>query len=130
MAEPNTTGGIALYLVVGALFASLEQGPAMGALFGSFFFLATPAPRQTVIQKLLLLLFSWGFGYSVGIGVSYFGSGGYERLAMVAALTGSAIGSGLFASWHSYQNGGPAPAWLTLILDRLPFLKKRGDQDG
>jgi len=127
MAEPNTTGGYALFLVIGALLSSLEQGPAMGAVFGSFFFLATPSPTQTIRQKFLLLLFSWGCGYSVGIGVSYFGDGGFERLSMVCALTASAIGSGLFASWHRYQNGGPAPQWLVLLLDRLPFIKRRDD---
>ena len=132
MAEPNTTGGIAIYLFFGALFASLEQGPAMGAVFGAFFFMAMKTPDITIWRKLLLLLFSWGLGYSAGIAVTSLGDtpGEYERLSMFCAIAFSALGSGAFSSWHTYQNGGPVPSWIVLLLDRLPFLKKRGDDNG
>ena len=128
MAEPNTTGAYALFIMLGALGASLEQGPAMGAVFGSFFFLATPSPAHSVKQKFFLLLFSIGLGYSVGYGIKRMG--GFEGFAMFCALAAAALGSGMFASWHNYQNGGPVPAWIMLLLDRLPFLKKRGDANG
>lgn len=128
MAEPNSTGMYALILALGAIGASLEQGPAMGAVFGSFFFLATPSPTHNLKQKILLLMFSIGLGYSVGVGVMVFGD--YDRLSMFAALAAAAVGSGMFASWHRYQNGGPVPGWITLILDRLPFTKPRGDDNG
>lgn len=132
MAEPNTTGAIIFYLFGGALMISLEQGPAMGAVFGAFFFMAMKTPDISIWRKLLLLLFSWGLGYSSGIGVSSFGDtpGEYERLSMFCAITVSALGSGAFSSWHSYQNGGPVPKWILLLLDRLPFLKNRGDDNG
>lgn len=128
MAEPNSTGMYALLLMLSAIGASLDQGPAMGAVFGSFFFLATPSPSHTLKQKILLLMFSVGLGYSIGVGIKVFGD--YERLSMFAALAGAAVGSGMFASWHRYQNGGPVPGWITLILDRLPFTKNRGDDNG
>ncbi len=128
MAEPNSTGVYALFIFLGAVGASLEQGPAMGAVFGSFFYLATPSPAHSVRQKFLLLLFSIGLGYSVGIAAKTLGD--YERLSMFCALAASAVGSGMFASWNRYQNGGPVPGWITLILDLLPFLKKRGDDNG
>ena len=128
MAEPNSTGIYALFIFLGAVGASLEQGPAMGAVFGSFFFLATPSPTHNLKQKILLLMFSIGLGYSVGVGVKVFGD--YDRLSMFAALAAAAVGSGMFASWHNYQNGGPVPAWIMLLLDRLPFLNKRGDDNG
>ena len=127
MAEPNSTGMYALLLALGAIGASLEQGPAMGAVFGSFFYLATPSPAHNLKQKILLLLFSVGLGYSVGVGVHVFGD--YDRLSMFAALAAAAVGSGMFASWNRYQNGGPVPGWIALILDRLPF-KSRGDDNG
>lgn len=133
MAEPNTTGGIAIYLLFGALFASLEQGPAMGAVFGAFFFMAMPSPDIPLWRKLLLLCFSWGLGYSAGIAVTSWGDtpGEYERLSMFCAIAFSALGSGAFSSWHAYQNGGPVPQWIDFLLDRLPFLKtKRGDDNG
>ena len=128
MAEPNSTGMFALILALGAIGASLEQGPAMGAVFGSFFFLATPSPSHNMKQKILLLMFSIGLGYSIGVGVKVFGD--YDRLSMFAALAAAAVGSGMFASWHRYQNGGPVPGWITLILERLPFTKPRGDDNG
>lgn len=127
MAEPNSTGMYALILALGAIGASLEQGPAMGAVFGSFFFLATPSPSHNMKQKILLLMFSIGLGYSIGVGVKVFGD--YDRLSMFAALAAAAVGSGMFASWHRYQNGGPVPGWITLILERLPFTKPRGDDN-
>ena len=128
MAEPNSTGMYALLLALGAIGASLEQDPAMGAVFGSFFFLATPSPSHNLKQKILLLMFSIGLGYSIGVAVKVFGD--YDGLSMFAALAAAAVGSGMFASWHRYQNGGPVPAWIMLLLDRLPFLKKRGDDNG
>ena len=131
MAEPNTTGGLAL-CAYGAVICSLEQGPAMGAVFGAFFFMAMRTPDITFWRKLLLLLFSWGLGYSAGIAVTSWGDtpGEYERLSMFCAITVSALGSGAFSGWHSYQLGGPVPSWIVLLLDRLPFLKKRGDDNG
>lgn len=128
MAEPNSTGAYALFVMLGALGASLEQGPAMGAVFGSFFFLATPSPKHSPKQKFFLLLFSIGLGYSVGYGIKRMG--GFEAFAMFCALAAAALGSGMFSSWHTYQNGGPVPAWVTLLLDRLPFLKKRDEDHG
>ena len=127
MAEPNSSGMYALILALGAIGASLDQGPAMGAVFGSFFFLATPSPSHNLKQKILLLMFSIGLGYSVGVGVKVFVD--YDRLSMFAALAAAAVGSGMFASWHRYQNGGPVPGWITLILERLPFTKPRGDDN-
>lgn len=123
MFEPNSSGAYALFIALGAIGASLEQGPAMGAVFGSFFFLATPSPAHSGRQKFLLLLFSMGLGYSVGYGVKRVG--GFEGFSMFCALAVAALGSGMFASWHNYQNGGPVPAWVTLLLDRIPFIKKR-----
>jgi len=128
MADPNTAGIYALFAMLGALGAGLEQGPAMGAVFGSFFFLATPSPKHTSPQKFFLLMFSVGLGYSVGYGIKRLGS--FEAFAMFCALVAAALGSGMFSSWHNYQNGGPVPAWLMLILDRLPFLKKRDNDNG
>lgn len=128
MVEPNSSGAYALFIMLGAIGASLEQGPAMGAVFGSFFFLATPSPSHSTKQKFLLLLFSMGLGYSVGYGVKRVG--GLEGFAMFCALAVAALGSGMFASWHNYQNGGPVPAWVMLLLDRLPFIKKRDNENG
>lgn len=128
MAEPNTTGGYALFILFGAVFSTLEQGPAMGALFGSFFFLATPSPQFRTLQKILLLFFSLGLGYGAGIAVTAFG--GYEKLSMLTSTLFSALGAGGVSSWHNYQNGGPVPKWIVFVLDRLPFLNKRGEDNG
>lgn len=128
MAEPNTTSGYALFIFFSALFSSLEQGPAMGALFGSFFFLATPSPSLSVTQKVLLLMFSLGLGYSAGVAVTVVG--GYEKLSMFCAIGVSALGASSFTSLHNYQHGGPVPAWIEFVLDRLPFIRKRGDDNG
>lgn len=128
MAEPNTTGGYVIFVLFGAIFSTLEQGPAMGALFGSFFFLATPSPQFSVAQKTLLLFFSLGLGYGAGVGVTAFG--GWEKLSMFASTLCSALGAGGVSSWHNYQNGGPVPKWILFILDRLPFLNKRGEDNG
>lgn len=128
MVEPNSSGAYMLFIMLGAIGASLEQGPAMGAVFGSFFFLASPLPSHSARQKFLLLLFSMGLGYSVGYGVKRIG--GFEGFAMFCALAVAALGSGMFASWHSYQNGGPVPKWVILLLTYLPFTKKRDNENG
>lgn len=128
MAEPNTAGGYALFILFSAIFSTLEQGPAMGALFGSFFFLATPSPQFRTLQKILLLFFSLGLGYGAGIAVTAFG--GYEKISMLTSTLFSALGAGGVSSWHNYQNGGPVPKWIVFVLDRLPFLNKRGEDNG
>lgn len=125
MAEPNTTSGYLLFVFLSALFSSLEQGPAMGALFGALFFLATPSPRLSIMQKTLLLFFGLGLGYGAGIGVTAFGE--YEKLSMLVSTLTSALGVSAVGSWHNYQNGGPVPKWVVFILDRLPLTSKRGD---
>lgn len=127
MAEPNSVAAWTTYGVLGWILSTLEPLPALGALFGCFFFLATPSPNLNWQQKTMLMLFSLGLGYSVGIGVSSIG--GYERFAMLCAAAVSALGAGSFTSLHNYQNGGPIPVWLGALLDRLPFIK-RGDGNG
>ena len=128
MAEPNTTGGYLSFAFLSAAFSSLEQGPAMGALFGALFFLATPSPNLSVFRKTLLLFFGLGLGYSAGIGVTAFGD--YEKLSMLVSTLVSAVGVSGVTSWHNYQNGGPVPKWIEFILDRLPFTSKRGGDNG
>lgn len=128
MAEPNTTGGYLLFAFLSAMFSSLEQGPAMGALFGALFFIATPSPNLSVLQKTLMFFFGLCLGYSAGIGVT--GIGGYEKWAMLISTLMSALGVSGVTSWHNYQNGGPVPKWIVFVLDRLPLTSKRGDDNG
>lgn len=129
MPEPNTTSGYLSFAFLSAVFSSLERGPAMGAIFGALFFLATPSPNLSILQKTLLLFFGLGLGYSAGIGVTAFGD--YEKLSMLVSTLTSALGVSGVSSWHNYQNGGPVPKWIVFILDRLPLTSnKRGDGNG
>lgn len=129
MAEPNTTGGYLTFALMGTTLSyTLEQGPATGAIFGALFFLATPSPNLRFFQKMMLMFFGIGLGYAAGIAVT--GSGDYEKLSMLVSTLVSALGVSGVTSWHNYQNGGPVPKWIEFILDRLPFVRKRGDDNG
>ena len=108
--------------VLGYLLAGVVVGPFVLNLVGE----ARDVMRFAEFG-VVFLMFSIGLGYSVGVGVMVFGD--YDRLSMFAALAAAAVGSGMFASWHRYQNGGPVPGWITLILERLPFTKPRGDDN-
>lgn len=95
---------------------------AAGAAFGCCFYLASPLSVQSW-RRVLLAVFSWGLGYSCG---AYMFAMNEPRSigAMMVAASVSALAAVVFSGLYKVaESNGPLPAWLSNILDRVPFLK-------
>lgn len=123
-------------VVIAGLYAcsvleQLHPGAAMGASFGCFFFLVYPDPTsgnwfEKFLRKFALLIFSWGAGYSVGSGLST--SENYQGWAMLSGIAGSCLAAAIGGALNlMVRNNGPLPQWLGDIVDRIPVLRKRTD---
>lgn len=113
-----------------AIGAAIHPWAATGAAFGCCFFLAHPGATSSW-QRVKLGTFSWGVGYAGG--VFWYGSNGppWDERAMLVAAVLAALASVTFtAFYYVIDRSGPLPAWLESILDRIPMLKRRSDQDG
>lgn len=127
MSEKLAVMGISL--AGGAAFA-VHPHAAIGAAFGCCFFLATPWAAGGIPwwRRLLLAVFSYGLGYASG---AYLFSLGDPNGAMMTAAGVSALAATVFAGLNRVaEAGSPLPAWLSDILDRVPFLKRGGRNDG
>ena len=131
MVEPNSAAWTltGLALVILAVLEQLHPGAASGASFGCFFLLALPDPLRNswweiVLRKMLMLVFSWGWGYAMGSG--HAAEGGHY--AMATACGHAALAAAVFGSLNlMFRNDGPLPPWLSAMLDRIPKFGKGGD---
>lgn len=99
------------------LLSMVDPQAAIGAAFGSAFFLST---RSSCSAKsgIMLTIVSLGSGYSLGVA-----AGGDHR--MWVALAGAALGSTLLGALHHViKNGGDAPEWFKYTLDSILRLRK------
>lgn len=113
--------------VTGAGAFVVHPYAAMGAAFGCCFFLALPATAQLKWwRRVLLSVFSFGIGY--GFGAYLFDVSEARSVgAMGPAASVSAIASAIAHSVNrAAENDGPLPRIVSDILDRVPFLKRRG----
>lgn len=114
-----------------SIIEQLHPGAAMGASFGCFCFLAFADPTrgawlEKMVRKTLLLIGSWGIGYSFGSAVAT--SANWSGYAMLAAVAGAALGATIFGALNlMVRNDGPLPQWLSAIVDRIPVLRKGND---
>lgn len=116
----------ATFLAIGA---AIHPWAATGAAFGCCFFLAAPGATSGW-QRIKLLLFSMGFGYSCGTFL-YGGGPPWSEKAMVVSAVASALGAVIMTAFYFIiDKSGPLPSWLENILDRIPMLKRRGAPDG
>lgn len=130
MVEPNSAAWTIYGLSVAfiSIMLALHPGAASGASFGCFFLLALPDPLnarrlEIVLRKMAMLIFSWGWGYSMGSG--HAADGGNYAMAM--SIGHSAMAAGIFGSLNlMFRNDGPLPPWLAAIVDRIPILRKGG----
>lgn len=110
--------------------AALHPWAAVGAGFGCCFFMAYPPRKTSYLARLALMAFSWGFGYASGV---FFYPDGppYDPSAMLpsVALSALAVVLGL-AVVKMMERNSPLPLWLEGILDRIPVLKRKGDDNG
>lgn len=114
---------------VGAILAAMHPWAATGAAFGCCFFLASPAASHGW-KRIKLGLFSWGIGYGAGVW-AYGGGPPYSDKAMIVAAAAAALAAITFTAWaHMIQSGGALPPWMGAVLDRVPFLKRGGGNDG
>lgn len=112
----------------GVLYA-LHPWAATGAAFGCCFFLAMPSAYRGG-KRALLGVFSWGIGYGSGVW-AYGGGPPYSDKAMIVSAATSAVAVSVFLAWrHMIDNGGALPPWMESVLDRVPFLKRKGGTDG
>lgn len=118
--------------VAGAVYAAggatliIHPHAAIGAAIGCCFFLAVPwgAGQLEWWRRMLLCVFSYGMGYAAG---AYLFALGEPNGAMLAAGAVSALAAIFFSALNRTTSGDdPLPAWLGDILDRLPFLKRKG----
>lgn len=118
--------------VVAAVYAAggatliIHPHAAIGAAIGCCFFLAVPwgAGRLEWWRRMLLCVFSYGMGYAAGALAYSDGNpnGGMLVAGGVAALVAVICASFSRTAWGN----GPLPVWLGDILDRVPFLKRKG----
>lgn len=119
----NDSPVAALTAALAALVAfatGMHSHAAMGAAAGCCFFLVF-APVMSLWRRILLLLFSFAFGYAAGI----FFYGDKEEPAMLISIGCAAFASFVFpAISKMMQSDGKLPPWLESILDRVPVLRK------
>lgn len=134
-ADPQAASSIwaIAFLYLWAVIEQLHPGAASGASFGCFFFLAFADPTkgsaiERLTRKVGLLVFSWGLGYSAGVGIAP--SQAWGSYAMAFATGTSAVAAAIFGSLNlTIRNDGPLPRWLAAILDRIPVLKGGKDSE-
>jgi len=113
-----------------AVVEQLHPQAAMGASFGCFAFLGYQDPStgswfEKFVRKMTLLIFSWGAGYAFASGVS---TSDWSGWTMLAAIGASALAAGFSGALNlMVRNNGPLPQWLSDIVDRIPVLRKRND---
>jgi len=118
-------------LLACSVLEQLHPGAAMGASFGCFAFLAYADPTvgswlEKFFRKTALLVFSWGLGYSIGVTLSEWIES--KGLIMLGAAAGAAFAAGVAGAINlMVRNNGPLPVWLSDIVDRIPLLRKRND---
>lgn len=121
-------GQALLALVTGTLTA-LHPWAAAGASFGCVFYLMMPAVMEGW-RKAGYAVFSWGTGYASGV---FFYGGGppyLEQAMLVSALCSCLAVVILTAIYGAGEKGGPLPPLVSDILDRIPFTRKKGSNDG
>lgn len=124
----ESLGQALLALITGTL-AALHPWAAAGASFGCVFYLMTPAVLEPW-RKAGYTVASWGIGYAGGI-FAYGGGPPYlEQAMLVSALTSCLVVMLLTITLGAGDKGGPLPPLVSDILDRIPFLRKKGPPDG
>lgn len=123
------TAGMWLLGALGVILYSMHPHAAVGAGVGVCFFLASPR-STTQGQRWWLGVFSFGIGYSAG--VYWFPDGPpWSSQAMLPAGGVSAFAAVIGTAFsHVINNGGDLPRWLKSVLDYVPFLNRKGPQDG
>lgn len=112
---------IAAGVVVGGL--AVHPYAAAGAAFGCCFYLASPATAKSW-RRILLVMFSWGIGYSSGA-YAFDMSEPRSIGAMLVGASVAALAAVVFSGLYKVaENESPLPPWLSNILDRIPFLKR------
>lgn len=100
------------------LLGLVDAPSALGAAFGSTFFLTTRDETLSTVSGLMLTTVSLGLGYSLGIAV-----GSDHR--MWVSLVGAALGSTILSSLHGViKSGGDLPSWLKYTIDTILRLRK------
>lgn len=113
-----------------AILGAMHPWAAIGAAGGCCFFMAFPPSRTTYLQRLSLGAFSWIVGYAHGV-FWYPDGPPYNPSAMLPSVALSAVGVVIgVAAVRMFKQGGPLPAWLEGILDRVPGLKRKGGDNG
>jgi len=127
LTEQSSSWLCALFL---AILAALHPWAAIGAAGGCCFFMAYPPKKTTYLARFALLVFSWSFGY--GSGVFFYPDGPpYDPSAMLPAVALSALAVVIgLAAVKMVERNGPLPLWVGNILDRIPVLKRKGDDNG
>lgn len=117
------------WFVISFIFGSIHFEPMLGAICGSFFFLAMPSTVRG-FRSFGLWLVSVGFGYSASLPFARSTEDFERSLAMVVAVVISALGAAILTALLKYIEGGPLPDFLARIFDAIPWLnKKRGASD-
>lgn len=112
-----------------AMGAAMHPWAAAGAAFGCCFYLGAPSATKGR-QRVYLLFFSLGFGYSWGTFL-YGGGPPWSEKAMAVSAVASALGAVLMTAFYFIiDKKGSLPDWLESLLDRVPMLKRRRTQDG
>lgn len=120
-----------------AMLLSLHPWAAFGACFGCCFFMVYPPEKTPYLARFGLGVFSWGLGYAHGV-FWYPAGPPYDPSAMLpaAGMSVIAVVLGLVAvrlvnslgdvAVKIVEGDGPLPGWVGDILDRIPFIKRRG----
>lgn len=113
-----------------AILTALHPWAAIGAAFGCCFFMGYPPRKTTYLARFALGAFSWGLGYASGVFFYPVGPP-YDPSAMLPAVALSALAVVIgLAAVKMVNRGGPLPEWVEGILDRIPVLKRKGDDNG
>lgn len=113
-----------------AILTAMHPWAAVGAAGGCCFFLAFPPNKTSYLQRFTLLVFSWVIGYAHGV-FWYPDGPPYDPSAMLPAVALSALGVVIgIAGAKMVTRSGPLPPWLEGILDRIPVLRRKGDDNG
>lgn len=100
------------------LLASFDQGMALAALGGCFFFLGVSASFP-VSTRVFFSLGSCILGYMCGMLTA--AHEGWVPFAGVTAFGVAALGSTVFGSLHAWGQGGPTPRWILLLIKLIPY---------
>lgn len=113
----NAAAGCFTGLTFAACVASFDQGLAMAAIGGCFFYLGASASIP-LAKRIFFCLGSCILGYLCGVLASV--HQGWVPFAGVTAFGSAALGSTVFGAL-SDEEGGKTPRILALLLKLIPY---------